>query len=310
MILEMRVPYATDQKVSRKITIYLLTTILFSTPWWILLAKYKMTGHWPLVLGLMSSPGLAGIATALLLRVPLRRFGWHWPKWKWIAAGYLIPIGYSLIAYSFIWLTGLGRPHEAHLSGPGQSTGWLAIWWVHVLTFIPMGILPLIAGLFGGGTLGALGEEVGWSGFLIPTLAAKFNFKQTSLLMGTVWAFWHLPFLLYGGYQGHTPRWYSFLCFAAMVIPSGFLWVWVRVRSGSLWPCVLLHESHNLWIQVVLTPRTADTGHTRWWVDEFGAALAIVSLLLAAVIWWRQRTTLGVLLPADVTDGSVASATR
>ena len=78
------------------------------------------------------------------------------------------------------------------------------------------------------------------------------------------------------------------------------LWVWVRVRSGSLWPCVLLHESHNLWIRVVLTPRTADTGYTRWWVDEFGAALAIVSVLLAAFILWRQRATLGMRLPAGI----------
>ena len=71
-------------------------------------------------------------------------------------------------------------------------------------------------------------------------------------------------------------------------------------KIGSLWPCVLLHESHNLWIQVVLTPRTADTGYTRWWVDEFGAALAIVSVLLSVFIWWRQRATLGMMLPADV----------
>jgi len=288
--------------VRGQVSWFLTLTVVFSTPWWILLAKHN--GKWPLVLGLMCSPGAAALVTALLWRVRLRRFGWRWPRWKWIAAGYFIPIDYSLAAYGFIWTTGLGHPHEAYISGPGQPTGWLLIWWVHALVFIPAGVVGVVLGLFGGPTLGALGEEIGWRGFLVPALASRLTFTQTSLLSGAIWAVWHLPFLLYGGYHGSTPRWYSFLCFAAMVIPSGFLYTWVRLRSGSLWPCVLLHVVHNFYIQVVLTPRTGDTGPTRWWVDEFGAALAIVNILMGLYIWWRQRETLGEWLPAEATTVS------
>jgi membrane protease YdiL (CAAX protease family) len=290
---------------STQIIVFLGLTVLFSTPWWVLLARYKAEQHWPLVLGLMCSPGLAGLMSALVCRVPLRRFGWRWPKWKWIAAGYFIPIGYSVLAYSFIWITGLGHPHEAFIPGPGQPTGWSLIWWVHVLEFVAFSSIPAVLGIFGGGTLGALGEETGWSGFLVPALASKFSYAKTSLLGGAVWALWHLPFLFYGGYHGATPRWYSFLCFATMMLGGEFLWVWVRLRSGSLWPCVVLHETHNFWIQAVLTPRTADTGHTRWWIDEFGAALAIVTVLMAAYIYWKQRSKLGAWLPADATDGAI-----
>ncbi|WP_158793596.1 CPBP family intramembrane glutamic endopeptidase [Granulicella sp. L60] len=289
----------------RQTVVFLSATLLLSAPWWVLLAKYKMQGHWPLVLGLMCSPGLAGLLTSRVCRVPMRRFGWRWPKWKWVAAGYFIPIGYSLLAYSFIWITGLGTPHEAFIRGPGQPTGWGLIWWVHILTYIPMSALPVVLGVFGGGTLGALGEEIGWSGFLVPALARRFGFTATSLISGAIWAVWHVPFLLYGGYHGDAPLWYSFLCFATMVIAMRFLWVWVRLRSGSLWPCVLLHATHNFWIQTVLTPRTADSGHTRWWIDEFGAALAIVTLLMAAFICWRQRNLLGKALLADTTDGPI-----
>jgi membrane protease YdiL (CAAX protease family) len=175
----------------RQTVVFLSATLLLSAPWWVLLAKYKMQGHWALVLGLMCSPGLAGLVTALVCRVPMRRFGWRWPKWKWIAAGYFIPIGYSLVAYGFIWITGLGTPHEAFIRGPGQPTGWGLIWWVHILTYIPLSTLPIVLGVFGGGTLGALGEEIGWSGFLVPALARRFNFAATSLMSGAIWAVWH-----------------------------------------------------------------------------------------------------------------------
>lgn len=279
--------------IATQIVTFLCLTWLFSTPWWILLAKCKMTGHWFYILGLMCSPGTAGLVTALVLRVPLRTFGWRWPKWKWITASYFIPIGYSLLAYSFIWITGLGAPHFVYRAGPGQGAAWEHVLWIQILAEIPFGILALVLGLLGRGTLGALGEETGWHGFLMPALASRLSFVKTSLTMGVIWTVWHIPFLLFGGYQGDTPRWYSLLCFAGMMIPSGFLYTWIRLRSRSLWPCVILHEVHNMWIQGNLTPATADTGHTRWWVDEFGAALAITNILLGLYIWYRQRNTLG-----------------
>jgi len=294
---------AKTASVEKQISVFLGLTVLLSTPWWVLLAKYKMDGHYSLVLGLMCSPGVAGLASALICRVPLRRFGWRWPRWKWIAAGYFIPIGYSLLAYTFVWTTGLGHVQRREMHGPGQML-WMPLW-MDFAILVPAAVLQLVFGLLGRGTLGALGEEIGWRGFLVPALASRFNFVKTSLMTGAIWALWHLPFLLYGGYQGQTPRWYSFLCFAAMVIPSGFLYVWVRLRSGSLWPCVILHEMHNFWIQAVLTPSTGDTGPTRWWIDEFGAALAIVNIVMAFYIWYRQRGTLEALLPVPAVDGPV-----
>ncbi len=47
--------------------------------------------------------------------------------------------------------------------------------------------------------------------------------------------------------------------------------------------------------QGTLTPATGDTGRTRWWINEFGAALAIVNIVLALYIWHRQREKPGSL---------------
>jgi hypothetical protein len=54
--------------VRGQVSWFLALTAVFSTPCWILLAKHN--GNWPLVLGLMCSPGAAALLTALLCRVP------------------------------------------------------------------------------------------------------------------------------------------------------------------------------------------------------------------------------------------------
>jgi hypothetical protein len=47
----------------------------------------------------------------------------------------------------------------------------------------------------------------------------------------------------------------------------------------------LLHASHNLFIQAILTPLTIDTGKTKWVIDEFGFALAIAAVVVAIIVW-------------------------
>ena len=52
---------------------------------------------------------------------------------------------------------------------------------------------------------------------------------------------------------------------------------------------VLLHGSHNLFIQSLFDPITADTGRTRYVVGEFGAGLASVSIAFAIYFWTRRK---------------------
>ena len=48
---------------------------------------------------------------------------------------------------------------------------------------------------------------------------------------------------------------------------------------------MFLHASHNLWIQNFFDRVTIDTGRTRWFTTEFGAALAVVAVAVALVFW-------------------------
>lgn len=54
---------------------------------------------------------------------------------------------------------------------------------------------------------------------------------------------------------------------------------------------MLLHASHNLFVQTVFTPLTRDTGPTKYFIDEFGLALPVVCLVVA-FLFWRHRQAL------------------
>jgi membrane protease YdiL (CAAX protease family) len=73
-----------------------------------------------------------------------------------------------------------------------------------------------------------------------------------------------------------------------MVLAISFVFAWIRLASGSVWPAAILHASHNLWIQSVFDPLTADTGRTAWVIGEFGAALAVVCVAAAAIVARRR----------------------
>lgn len=73
-----------------------------------------------------------------------------------------------------------------------------------------------------------------------------------------------------------------------MIVGISFVFAWMRLKSGSLWTGVLLHASHNLFIQQFFDPITINTGRTKYVTGEFGAALAVASALLAAYFWMRR----------------------
>ena len=73
-----------------------------------------------------------------------------------------------------------------------------------------------------------------------------------------------------------------------MIIGTSFAFAWLRLQSGSLWPAVLLHASHNLFIQAIFTPLTGTTRFTPYVIGEFGVGLALVALPVA-YLFWRKR---------------------
>jgi hypothetical protein len=58
--------------------------------------------------------------------------------------------------------------------------------------------------------------------------------------------------------------------------------------TSSLWPCVILHAAHNTFIQRFFNPITVYNNKTPYVAGEFGAALGVLSILIAVYFWKRR----------------------
>jgi membrane protease YdiL (CAAX protease family) len=134
-----------------------------------------------------------------------------------------------------------------------------------------------------------LGEEIGWRGFLVPELAKQHGFAATAVISGFIWALWHYPLLLLGDYHPSTPVWYYHPLFTLLLPAISFVWTWMRLKSGSLWPGVFLHAAHNTFIQRFFDPLTVYNDKTSYVAGEFGWALRVSAILLAIYFWSRRR---------------------
>lgn len=256
-------------KPKSEILTFLILTFALSSVWYYLIisaGSLRTGGGWYPV-ALMWCPGVAALATSLIYRKSLRGLGWGWGKSRYQLSAYLLPVGYGLVVYGAVWLLDFGGMDESY------SRNWLS--WL----FFGM-LLNCFA---------ALGEEIGWRGFLVGRLAGMTSFTNVSLISGTIWAVWHMPLILFADYNAGAPGWYSLLCFAAMVVASSFVYAWLRLKSGSLWTAMFLHASHNFWIQGFFDPLTTDRGMTKYLTGEFGAGLVIAFVLLAYLFWRRRH---------------------
>ena len=90
----------------------------------------------------------------------------------------------------------------------------------------------------------ALGEELGWRGWLLPKLM-PLGAVPAIVASGVIWGLWHAPLVLLGYNYPTVPGWLGVLCMIAMCILIGAIFGWLRLRSRSVWPAALAHGAFN-----------------------------------------------------------------
>lgn len=136
-------------------------------------------------------------------------------------------------------------------------------------------ILPLLI-------LGPLSEEIGWRGFALDRLQTRWNAITSSLIIGVVWSFWHLPLFFMIGTSQHELG-IPFAGFLLSLTSGSVLYTWLHNRArGSIWMAVFFHWIYTYFVQVV------STGVTR---SAFYNGLEFVPpIILAVVLVWVYKT--------------------
>jgi membrane protease YdiL (CAAX protease family) len=118
----------------------------------------------------------------------------------------------------------------------------------------------------------------------------ELTFRAVGIMSGLVWSIWYWPGILLTDYNaGEGNLLLQMLLFTLGIVPHGIIYAYFTCKSNSLWPAVILHASHNLFIQQVFTPFTIRGNGTHFSIDEFGILLPVVSCVVALFYFRHAR---------------------
>lgn len=146
-------------------------------------------------------------------------------KWRFNIVFYIFVLGYYPLIYYIIVLI-YNTMNNGSKIRFGGTPHWILVSAIWIL-------------IFGG----PLGEEIGWRGFLLPRLQGKFSPFIASLVIGIIWACWHLPlFFIVGTVQNGTS--FPLFVLSTLNLTLQITWVFNRTKGSLIFP-ILFHTASN-----------------------------------------------------------------
>ena len=242
------------------------------TDWKIIHAGGRIGDHRAILYCVMWTPMIASFATRLIMREGFTdvsfRFGGKQGLISNLIA-WIYPMAVGSIAYGIAWMTGLAR-YKCPNSG-----------------FLLAGLSALTVGTLKN-CLSAAGEEIGWRGYLVPRLLDA-GCPRPILVSGLIWGAWHLPVLVAGSYVvSGSGVILSSASFMFSIVFAGYLYAFLRLKSGSVWPAILAHAAWNAITQGLFNQSTAGEFAA---VGESGyLTVAVDTLMTVAIVYgaWKM----------------------
>jgi len=215
--------------------------------------------------------GFGPLAAALAMIVLQRRsaVGWLRGLFKWRAhAGWY---GFVLLFPAFL---------VAATSGLYVAAGGTLS-----LDLLPERLASYASVLITAILIGGGNEEPGWRGFGLPALQERHGPIPATVILGLVWALWHLPLLGVGATSANDAADPAQMVLAIGILLfsvtiHAFWYTWLINRTGSVLLCMILHGGYNAANGLlVLTPEEKMQGG-----DQFLLLVLTTSVLAASVI--------------------------
>jgi len=120
-------------------------------------------------------------------------------------------------------------------------------------------------------------EEIGWTGYAFPKMRSTSNGLVPSIVLGLLWALWHLPAVNFlGTATPHGAYWlHFFAAFAAAMVAMRVLISWMYTNTKSVFLAQLMHVSSTGSLVIFSPPRVTALQEARWYL-LYGAVLWLV----------------------------------
>ena len=234
---------------------------------------YPMIGS-SVILFAMFTPCAAALLMLLVVtsdgrtRRSWASLGLHRPGFAGWAPAFLIPLLVLGSAYGAIWASGLAD--YAPVPELTSVSAWLA----------PVLFVFAVASHL---LTGALGEELGWRGYLLPHLVPAIGRRWGIVLTGVLHGLWHMPIIfLTPLYHADGNLFIIIPLFMVGVVAIGAIEGSLRLDTGSVWPAAIMHSTHNVtWDLLRTATVTSSPLVTEYLAGESGI-LPVTGYVIAA----------------------------
>jgi membrane protease YdiL (CAAX protease family) len=241
------------------------------------LSGFAMAGVW----------SITPVVATLIMLLIVTREGYSKEGWKslgllrlglsvwWIAFGVSLLI--SVVAAAILWATPLASfvvPEGGILLGVLNAV-------ITLLLQVGVVALPFM-----------LSEEIGMRGYLQPHLISLGR-RRALLLVGLVWATWHMPLILLTPLLPLGNKLISLPLFYGAVVAGSFFYGYLRIYTGSVWPSTIAHAVHNhAWgILGVFTATSYPVIVNKYLGGDYGTLIVVGGVI--AAIWVGHRLKSG-----------------
>lgn len=243
-------------------TVGMFVLLAYGAPWVLLWPAIQVSadlsdpagnpGAYIATVAMMFTPGLAALLVAvtlqrrrgkaILVELGLTGFftrrGWRFALAGITGAAVLISGSWGL-GMAFGWVQ-LDPEHSVAKELILRVTGEQPPMPMTLLALLQLLNLPIGIAIT---AIAAIGEEVGWRGWLLPKLL-PLGTGWALCVSGAIWGLWHAPAILLGlNYEERNPL--GIIMMMIGCVGAGVLIGWLRLASGSLLPCVLAHAALN-----------------------------------------------------------------
>ncbi len=240
------------------------------------------------IAALMWTPFLASLVARWVCHEGFKDISLRWGAnegWRAVGLALLFPVLSGVLTYGFAWVTGIAT-FQIQAEGRGPSASSTPVDFL-LLLFINGGIGTVV------GLSVALGEELGWRGYLLLRMRDA-GIPRPVLLGGLLWAAWHVPLILSGQYVVGANSVLAIPLFTVGVLAASYFFGYLRLRSGSVWPAAIAHAAYNAIIQGVFDRSTVGKSI---WVGEGGVVNIVVEIALVA--WVVRRSVVALRAPGQ-----------
>jgi membrane protease YdiL (CAAX protease family) len=229
----------------KKITAYIIVTLVVSFIYQGIMALVthdtssdKFTN---LGLILMYFPGLIALAFMFFFKEGFKNIGWGIKRPLFLLYSLAIPLLITLLWFFLLEFFGLGS--QAIFSFKNSQIIFIGKE-MSIIAFIPYFLTGFVLGSLQAGIF-ALGEEIGWRGYLQNKMIKEFGLISGIIYLGLVWGYWHLPIILMGYNFPEYRILGGFILMPLMTIGFSSIWAWLTLRAKSIWPAMLAHGATN-----------------------------------------------------------------